>query len=199
MKDWIILIIACIAVYYFLGGGCAVTNRQLVQRVERNYGKEIEKICHAEKVSPNYFKALIILETSAIKPPKSRFEAHVFQALKNVRDGKQKKYGNLTAQKLRNRPDSELKLMATSWGALQIMGYHCLELGVSIDHLKGENNLLYGVRWCKKNYGKFLDKKSFKDAFHIHNTGQVFPSYGIPQTHDFNYVGNGLAYMEMMQ
>ena len=135
---------------------CALvkTYTQPVERSSKNYGKEVEQICDELDLDPAYFKALIILECAGKKPAKSRFEKHVFEKLKAVRAGKQKSYSKLTQKQLKGRSDSELKMFATSWGPLQIMGYHCFNLGLGIDDLKGESSLRNGIIWAKKKLWK---------------------------------------------
>jgi len=176
-----------------------VTNRYTLHKVRKNYGVQVDKICRERRLPAPFFKALIILECSADARPKSRFEPHIFEQLKRVRDGQRQKYTGLTRKDLRGRSDSEIKQLATSWGPLQIMGYHTIRMGISIDVLKGKNALRYGIRWCDENYGKYLRRRQFQDAFHIHNTGQPLPKHLIPRTHDPAYIYKGLAFMQQLK
>ncbi len=171
-------------------------NFNYIDRVENNYGKEVDKICEELDMPAGYFKALIILECKADKNPKGRFEAHVFEQLKNLRDSN-RKFGSISRKWVFNKTDSELKALATSWGPLQIMGYHSFYLGVSVEELKGKNSLRYGILWSQQNYGKYLQKKQYRDAFHFHNTGRPHPKW-FAQTHDPNYVNKGLAYLSVL-
>ncbi|TAF33660.1 MAG: hypothetical protein EAZ57_05105 [Cytophagales bacterium] len=164
--------------------------------VRKNYSAEVKKICETEKLPAAYFNALIILECSGRKPSGSRFEPHVYDKLLAVKEGRSKSYMNISSKRLENMDESTLKQLATSWGPLQLMGYHCLTLGISIDELKGPNTLKHSIRWCKKNYGKYLDKKDFKNAFHLHNTGRTHPEWWFSRTHDPDYVQKGLGYMD---
>ena len=79
------------------------------------------------------------------------------------------------------------------------MGYKCVGLGVNVKDIRGEDGLEHGVRWIKEEYGRFLKKGKFKDAFHYHNTGRKFPRDGVSRTHDPRYVDKGLAYMEYFE
>jgi len=175
---------------------CALvkTYPQAVERSSKNYGKQVEQICKELDLEPSYFKALIILECAGKKPAKSRFEKHVFEKLKAVRAGKQESYSKLDYKKLKGRSDSELKMLATSWGPLQIMGYHCFNLGIGIDDLKGANSLENGIIWAKKNYGQYLKRRDYQNAFHFHNTGKKHPVW-FAKTHDPDYVRKGMSYM----
>jgi hypothetical protein len=161
-------------------------------RVSINYGDEIDKITTKKGLPAEYFKALIALECSGEKPPKSRFEKHVFEDLKKLKNGKIKKFGKLTQKKVSRLSENELKQLATSWGALQVMGYHAFEEGKSIDVLK--NDLAFSVDWCEKTYGYYLLKRDFKNAFHLHNTGRLHPKWGFARTHDPFYVNKGISY-----
>ena len=138
-----------------------------VIKVERNYGAEIERICEELEAPSEYFKALVLLECSAQNPPQSRYEPNVFEKLKAVKEGRQKKYGNLTQEDLERYSTQDLTLLATSWGALQIMGYHVVKEGLTIDDLKGENGLKIAIQWCIATYGKYLEDGDYKNAFHI--------------------------------
>jgi hypothetical protein len=164
-------------------------------KVNLNYSKQIDEIAQELELEPAYFKALVVLECSGDKLPKSRFEEHVYKRLKAVKDGHSRQYAKMTQNDLKIFSDKTLKQFATSWGPLQIMGYHCLALGIGIDELKNENALKNGMIWCKKNYGVYLQKGQFKDAFHMHNTGKPHPSFGFPTTYDPKYIDRGLSYM----
>lgn len=189
---WLLLIAA--AVYWWVKPDFSVNERS-VRLLETNYGSEIERVCKKEGLPAEYFKALVILECSAKKPAGNRFEPHVFNRLLAVKSGKQQAYGKLTQKDLKKYSESTLKQFATSWGPLQIMGYHCLSLGVGIDALKGKESLKYGIKWCGKEYGKYLQEQDFKNAFHYHNTGRAYPNFGFSQTHDPDYVDKGIAYL----
>ena len=77
------------------------------------------------------------------------------------------------------------------------MGYKVIPMGINVVDIREETDAeYYGVKWIRDEYGKFLKKKKFKDAFHYHNTGRRFPLDGKPRTHDPYYVQNGIKYME---
>lgn len=160
------------------------------------YGEEIDEFAEKHKLPPEYFKALIMLETSGRKKIPSRYEDHVFDQLKAVQNKKRKRYEHVTYKRIKNASDDALKNLASSWGPFQIMGYKCLELGITIQDLRGDYAIQHGMHWIKDNYGTMLKKKQFKDAFHYHNTGRRVPKDGKPLTHNPNYIINGLKYME---
>ncbi len=164
-------------------------------RIEKNYEKAVDKICKELDLPAHYFKALIVLECSGNLPAGKRFEAHVYDKLKQLQKGKIQTYSGLKTKDLKRYSDHELKLLATSWGPLQVMGYHCIALGKSIEHFAGPNALYNSILWCKKTYGHLLKNGNYRDAFHYHNTGKVHPTL-LPQTTDPNYVRRGIAYME---
>lgn len=187
--------ISILILIWLFGRSCSVDiSQKAITKVKQNYEKEVDAICKELDLPSDYFKALIILECSAQKNPPSRFEPKVFAKLKAVRDGNTNSYSGLKKKDLKGYSDQDLRLLASSWGALQLMGYNCISLGISIDELKGENNLQHAIYWCKKNYGKYLENRDFRNAFHIHNTGKTYPIYLIPHTHDPAYVFRGIAY-----
>jgi hypothetical protein len=167
-----------------------------VERTKVNYGAKVDKIAKEFNISPEYLKALIVLECSGKKNPKQRFEVHIFERLKQVRDGDRKKYENITAETLKGASDEALKNLATSWGEFQLMGYKCVQLDISISEIRGRKSLYYGVKWITSEYGHLLKKKRYKDAFHYHNTGRKHPIVGRARTHNPKYVELGLAYMK---
>jgi hypothetical protein len=173
--------------------------RYLMGKVERNYGYQVDSLCQKYRLPPEYFKALILLECGANKPANSRFEAKVYQTLLQVRDGQLAGYSGVTTAQLRGRADAELRLLATSWGPLQIMGYHCLGMGLTVDDLRGPHAVRHGILWSKNLYGRYLREYRLRDAFHFHNRGRPFPKFGGAQTHDPSYVNKGLAYAQILR
>lgn len=171
----------------------------ILERTEKNYGKEIDSVADLLEVNPNYLKALIALECSGRKEFKPRFEKHVFNRLKAVRDGKRKNYGSITKRTINGSSDAALKNLATSWGPFQLMGYQCIELQLKVFEIRGKESVYWGTVWIKKRYGKYLKKKKYKDAFHIHNTGSPYPLLGKPKTHDPKYVERGLNYIRFFE
>lgn len=166
-----------------------------LERTEKNYGEKVNILAKEFNLPTEYLKALITLECSGRKEFKPRFENHVYQKLKKVRDKHSKNFGSITNTIIRNATDDALKNLATSWGPFQLMGYQCIELGVHLQDIRGKDALYWGVFWINKQYGKRLRRGEFKDAFHIHNTGQPLPNNNIAKTHDPKYIDKGLEYM----
>ncbi|WP_291728357.1 hypothetical protein [Bernardetia sp.] len=175
------------------------TKMNAVMKVEQNYGAEIDEICEELEAPSEYFKALVLLECSAKKPAQSRYEPNVFKNLKAVREGKRKKYANLTQKDLKRYSEKELTMLATSWGPLQIMGYHVVREGLTIDDLNGEKGLQIAIQWCIATYGKYLEEGDYKNAFHIHNTGKEHPLFWKAKTYDPLYVDKGLIYISSLK
>ena len=174
----------------------AIPMLSAVERTKLNYGDRVDKIAKEFGISPQYLKALIVLECSGEQNPKPRYESHIFDRLKEVRDGTRKKYESITTKILEGASDGALKNLATSWGAFQLMGYKCVQMDISIAEIRGRKSLYYSVKWIDEEYGYLLKKKRFKDAFHYHNTGRKHPIIGRARTHNPKYVELGLAYMK---
>lgn len=168
----------------------------ICKRVEENYGKLIDSCSYLIGVPPEYVKALTCLECSGRTDMPKRFEKHVYKRLKDVRDGKKSSYEGVTSAMIKDANDDALKNLATSWGPFQIMGYKCLHLNINVVDLRGNEAVYWGIKWIKGEYGHLLNAKRYKDAFHYHNAGCVFPSDGKPKTYDKDYVPNGLEYMK---
>ena|GEM_PF-543185 len=174
-------------------GGSSVP--QVVQRTSENYGSDVDRLAPRFKLSPEYLKALIILECSGKKDIKPRYERHVYHSLLKVKEKKLYKFENITYDHLRDATDEALRNMARSWGPFQIMGYKCILLDIQLKDLRGDNALYWGMKWIDMTYGDYVRQGRYRDAFHMHNTGSPYPLIGPPQTYDPKYVDNGLVYM----
>lgn len=158
-----------------------------------NYSDEVKDAANEFNLPYTYLMSLIQLECSGAKPTGYRYEPHVFNRLKDVRDGRRKNYENVTAQHLSDASDDALKNLATSWGPFQLMGYKCILLDVKIKDIRGNNGVYHGAEWINRTYGNRLRNGEYKNCFHLHNTGKTYPKSGIPTTHDPQYVPRGLA------
>jgi hypothetical protein len=201
---WIILIAIFYGIYlWYFPNGLGVSQESdapnYVGKLRANYAEEIDEICQTRNLPAEYFKALAILECSAQKPAPSRFEPKIFERLKEVRAGKQPTYGVLKTSQLRELTDEHLRDMATSWGTFQLMGYHAYTIGIAPRELGGEDGLRQSILWIEKNYGQYLRKNDFGNAFHIHNTGKPIPLTGEHQTYDSQYIPRGLEFIKIFQ
>lgn len=209
MVFFVVILVLLAAFYFFnkeefkqisgFSGKNVKVSSNIVERVEKNYGAEVEKYAKEFNLPSSYLKALIALECSGRKPPGKRYEKHIFKRLKNLKDGKIAKYENIKTQDLSELGDDGLKNLATSWGPFQLMGYKCFLLKIYVADIRGSNSLYHGIRWINLTYGNYLRKGNFKDGFHIHNTGRPFPKNGKPKTYDPSYVERGLKYMEQFE
>ena len=187
-------ILAGIALYFVYNGFFERKGNGL-DRLKANYGADIDAVCAEMGLPAAYFKALVILESSAEKPAHTRFEAHIYQKLKDVKEGHLERYGKFTTSQLKHVSENTLEKLSTSWGPMQIMGYHCIPLGIDFEQLQGSESIRYGIQWADKSYGNLLRQGDFKNAFHIHNTGQRIPDSGKILTHDPKYIDRGMEYM----
>lgn len=163
---------------------------------EHHYSQEVQRAAAKHDLDYSYLMSLLMLECSGKKPAGSRFEPHVFNRLKQVRDGKRKNYENVTASHLADASDDALRNLATSWGPFQLMGYKCILLDVNIRDIRGPNGVEHGADWINQTYGDAMRQGQFKDCFHMHNTGQPYPKTGLPRTHDPQYVPRGMSMMK---
>lgn len=165
------------------------------EAVMDNYGAAIRKFARKEGVAPEYLAALCMLECSGRKPAGTRYEKHVYLRLKLVKSGFKGQYEHVKKEDLTDAGDDALQNLASSWGPFQLMGYKCLLYQINVSDLRGEDAIMWGVRWIMANYGRYLKSNDFKSAFHIHNAGVPFPKNGKPRTHDPEYVNKGLKWM----
>jgi hypothetical protein len=172
------------------------TIRTEIKNTKKNYGSEIDRYSSLLGLPAPYFMALVIMECSGEKPAPHRFEPHVYSKLKALKAGKIKTYKNIKREDIKTADDDALRNLASSWGPFQIMGYHSISLKITVNELRGEYAVFWGMKWIERNYGEFLRSGEYRHAFHIHNTGEQFPSSGKAKTTNPNYVNNGLALMK---
>lgn len=173
------------------------SNPDVIQRTLMNYGAQVSKAADTTGLPSSYLLALIVLESGGKKMIPHRFEPHVMKKLKEVKSGKRSRYERVEPVHLSDAGDEALKNLASSWGPFQIMGYKCFELpGIKVADLRGEQAVIQGARWIEQDYGHLLREKRYKDAFHYHNTGKLYPIVGPPRTYHPHYVAHGLKYME---
>ena len=170
-------------------------NQNIVERTFSNYHDRLQPLAAQYNIPESYLLALAALECSGRKIVPHRFEPHVYGKLLKVQKGELDHLEMATNTRLKDIEKDELRALASSWGPFQLMGYKCYELEVSIAVLKGPQNTELAVRWISENYGQFLERKRFKDAFHYHNTGRKYPLWGPPRTYHTTYVPQGLKYM----
>ena len=152
---------------------------------------EIERAAAGTDLAPEYIAALISIESS---PPgnrvSERFEPKVYQHLLELkRSGSE--WGGLSRSAVARYNDEQLKELATSYGLVQIMGYHCIQLGCEVSELKGDYQLQWAAAYMQYHYAKQARRKDWNACFRIHNTGR--PD-GRP--HRSDYVTRGLQRMQ---
>jgi hypothetical protein len=172
-----------------------LTLQDVIKRTEENYGKEIDELAGQFNLPAGYLKALIMLECSGQMPAPSRFEPHVYYWLKQLKEGKIPEYNGINRLDILDATDEALKNLSSSWGPFQLMGYHCILLGINVKDIREEDALYWGIQWIDLTYGEILRENQFKEAFHIHNTGRKIPEDGTPLTTHPDYIHNGIDYM----
>lgn len=170
--------------------------------VKAAFGPEIFAVC---KLRPNlepFFAGFVGVECgkkrvgkeTKFNPDATRFEGHVLEKLKALRDGKKRLYQGLTPSAVAGKTDLELRVLATSHGPTQIMGFHTLKAlrDYSIEDLSRPG------RRFSATYDLLL-KVAIADVVSGHwervlrtwNSGEP-----TGETHDPDYVFNALAVME---
>lgn len=102
--------------------------RKLAHQIRDRFGAKIAKATEGTPVPPKFVAGLIAVEAGKdrngqIKESATRFEPHVYEKLKQVRDGKLLQYNKIRRVKLADATDGALKALATSYSLTQIMGY----------------------------------------------------------------------------
>ncbi len=176
-----------------------ITEKQAIKQLIKNYGKPVKILSKKFNIPESYLLALIMLESSGKKKVPARYEKNVYKKLLHLKQGKIKKFENITTKDLKKTSRRTLKKMACSYGPFQIMGYKSFFLKIPFKKLTGKYNMYYAVKWIKLTYGQSLKEKNYKDAFHIHNTGKKYPKIGLPKTHNPKYVQEGLRFEKIFR
>jgi hypothetical protein len=189
------------------------TIRQLIVQIHDRYGERIASATAGTEVPPALVAAFIVNESGrdrngTIIDSARRFEKHVYAALVSIRDrgyrivkGKRiNNYSGITQQQIKDASNDALKALATSWGTLQIMGWHCINnlmdidgTPVTISELRDpDRHIAYAVQLLRRTAGKYIRAKRYKEVFRIWNTGSPTGT-----TYHPNYVSNGLVAMDI--
>lgn len=163
----------------------------ITYHIYNQYNVYIESAIRGTEIPPSYLASLISLESY---PPgnwdSERFEPKVYERLILLKE-KGKSFGNIPRKKIIHLSEEEIRKLSTSYGLTQIMGYHCLDLGCSIEDLKGSDHLLWSIAYIRKHYLKYVKEKKWEECFRLHNTGNP---YG--KTHNKDYVQKGILRMK---
>jgi hypothetical protein len=153
--------------------------------------EEINRTVLGTDIDPAYLAALISLESSPPGNKRSeRFEPVVYERLTELKV-LGRPFGGIPREFVLHKSDKALRELSTSYGLTQIMGFHCRELGCSIQDLRSEYHLQWAVAYMQSNYGRQAKKQDWQACFRIHNTGH-------PQgtTSRKDYVERGLIRMK---
>jgi hypothetical protein len=197
------------------GMGDPVNDQELMQKIKGTYSAALAEINSRSSI-PEAFLAAMIANESGGNNNAKRFEPGVLSSLWQVLLGRKATYGSIQRANLvgfvtdlpqstvtvpptiTNEAFQNLDSLASSWGATQIMGWHCLEEHAPFarpEDLTDEFVALKATVWL---LGKFaaqfsLDLSSdFSDLLHCWNAGA--PNH---PTFDPNYVPNALARMDI--
>jgi len=187
--------------------------RELMTRIQKQYGPLLVSTQTASGVPAAFFAALIANETGG-KPDATRFEPGVFTALAEVLLGRKAHYGSLGAQDLAPWVDpaagqagiqaavavtvlKKLADLATSWGLTQIMGYEAVAFHLidGVAALASPVTSMARTTIMLKEFARRnnLDvSKNFPELFDCWNTGRPHAP-----TADPTYIPDGLARMAL--
>lgn len=163
----------------------------IMLHIYRRLNSEIVSAVQGTEIPASYLAALISLESHPPGNPDSqRFEPRVYQRLLEMKNNG-RSFGRLPLHQIQLLSDSQLRRLATSYGLTQIMGYHCLDLGCSIEDLAGQYHLVWSVAYIRRHYLKPIMNKEYEVCFRIHNTGRPEGA-----TYRDDYVEKGLLRMK---
>lgn len=187
-----------------------ISEVRLMQRVKRLAGPILDTFSPSSSVPEAFWAALTANETGEylihnLTVPK-RFEPLVYKELIAVLQGIRPSYGKIKQQHLRMLGGARIRLLASSHGLTQIMGYHTIELGDALEDLDvPEKHYPIAANLMAGFVSEFnLDPASdFEPMARCWNTGQPWDNPVTPKiegkTYDPNYVQNLLLRMKIWE
>lgn len=188
-------------------------NQLLMQSIRKAWGNTIATACESSSVPPAFLAALVAGESGGHNDAK-RFEKGVLAAIWEVLLGRKAAYGSIGRSNLvgyvsgvSGTPISapatlpadafqRVDALASSWGLTQIMGYHALEFGVTMDALQDPpQHLTIGTKMLAQFAQRFqLDLAAdYPPLFACWNTGGP----DCTKTFDPKYCANGVERMKI--
>lgn len=173
--------------------------KSLARQIKTRFGPRISLACAGTAIPTSFLAGLISVEAGKdrqgrLQENATRFEAHVFTALRAVREGRRAPYNRIQPQHLSGASDAALKALATSYGLGQIMGWHTVNnLKCTVADLRDPaKHLGYVVELLKINSkdGDF-ERKDYIGEWREWNSGSE-----TGRTHDPDYVANASAVMK---
>jgi hypothetical protein len=102
-----------------------MSEQALMAKIKAGYGQIIREAVNGTAIPEALVAALIANETGG-NGLAVRFEPGVYRHLAEVLSGAAHSYGQITKAVLAGKTDEDIRALATSWGATQIMGYNAL-------------------------------------------------------------------------
>lgn len=171
----------------------SATALSIAKKIKKQFQNRLQAIAEPYQT---FLAGLIGVEAGKTKEgfneSATRFEPHVYAALKKVKDGTRASYSGIERKDLKDASDDALKNLSKSWGATQIMGYHVIKNlppGTTVEKLRDPQEHLKLARLLLgKVAGTYIEKGDFESAYRIWNTGSP-----TGKTHDPDYVSNAMA------
>ncbi len=168
--------------------------RRIARQIFERFGSRIDEACEASSVPTAFLAGLIGVEAGKdrrgrLREDATRFEAHVFNRLRQVRDGLRKSYNGISRRDLEQASDGAISNLATSFGLTQIMGWHMVKnLRGSIADLRDpDKHLGYAVELLEITAKRYLVAGDYESVLRIWNTGRPRG-----KTYHASYVPNAL-------
>jgi hypothetical protein len=156
--------------------------KRLAKQIFDLFDKQIYEATLGTFVPPSFVAGLVGNEAGKdrhgnIVRSATRFEPHVFAALKAVRDGHRAAYNRITRADIADASNDALRALAHSYEATQIMGWHVIKnLHCTIADLRNpEKHFFYTVKLLLSNEDNDISTKTeagYERAMREWNTGK---------------------------
>lgn len=167
--------------------------RRLAQQIFDRFDKQIVEATTGTNIEPAFIAGLIGNEAGKdrqgnIVRSASRFEKHVYNALRAVRDGGRPSYGGIRRSDIADASNLAIEALAHSYEATQIMGWHVVKnLHCTIADLRNpDKHFFYTVKLLQLNgYTRKISEDQMDREMREWNTGREGG-----KTYHANYVPN---------
>lgn len=161
-------------------------------KIQARLGGQIRQACFRTLVPESFLAGLVSVENAQLDPHAVRFEKHIFENLKKLRNPLvfwRRSWNGITPADLKGASDEALINLATSFGYTQIMGWWAIPLKCSVGEIRDpQKHLAIAVRLLQLTAAVDLKRHAYGNVLRIWNTGRADG-----RTHDPRYVDNALA------
>lgn len=144
------------------------------QEIDNNYGEYIRATASEYSIPDDVVAAIIIVET--VGWIRHRLEYHWYQRFLNLRNNGGRPIRGITQNQLQNMSLSEIRILSSSWGLGQVMGFNLYNAGITFDEMQNVSDYSEQVNMI----GRFLQANNLLAAARNRNWNAIAAIYNGP-------------------